>query len=95
MKLRRAAGLALTGWYLLYPPWSTEKHAIDPGLPLNQWYEVATFDSSADCEAQKSKVLEDIDKHTLNPDYKKAVAQLRMRLQARCVSADDPQLRGR
>ena len=95
MKLCRVAGLALAGWYLLYPPWSVEKNSIDPGLPLDRWYEVATFDSLADCEAQKIKVLEDVDKHTHNPDLNKVVAQLRLRPQARCVSADDPHLRNR
>ena len=95
MKLCRAAGLALAGWYLLYPPWSPDKHAIDPELPLNRWYEVATFNSVADCEAQKLKVLEDVDKRTHNPDLNKIVAQLKLRPQARCVPADDPQLKNR
>jgi len=92
MKLCGAAGLALAVWYLMYPPWSTEKHTIDPEAPLNRWYEVATFDSLADCEANKIKVLEDLDKHNHDPDLEKLVAQLRLRPQARCVSADDPHL---
>jgi hypothetical protein len=95
MKRCRAAGFALAGWFLLYPPWSAEKHAIDPELPLDRWYEVGTFDSVADCEANKMKVLEDVDKHTHNPDLNKVVAQLRLRPQARCVAAGDPQLKSR
>jgi hypothetical protein len=95
MKLCRTAGLALAGWYLLYPPWSTNKNAIDPTLPLARWYEVGTFDSAARCEAHKIKVLEDVDQHTHNPDLNKVVAQLRLRPQARCVAADDPQLKDR
>jgi len=95
MKFYRAAGLALAGWYLLYPPWSVEKNSIDPGLPLDRWYEAATFGSLADCEAQKLKVLEDLEKRTHNPNLEKAFAQLRLRPQARCVSADDPHLKNR
>jgi|HubBroStandDraft_5_1064220.scaffolds.fasta_scaffold275618_2 hypothetical protein len=95
MKLCRTAGLALAGWYLLYPPWSANKNAIDPKLPLARWYEVGTFDSLSDCETQKAKVLEDLDRHTHNPDMNKVVAQLKLRPQARCVAADDPQLKDR
>ena len=95
MKLCRAAGLALAAWYLLYPPWSAEKNSIDPGLPLDRWYEAATFNSLADCEANKLKVLEDLEKHTHSPDLARAIGILRMRPQARCVSADDPRLKNR
>jgi hypothetical protein len=95
MKRCRAASLALAGWLLLYPPWSAQKHAIDPDLPLDRWYEVGTFDTIADCEAQKMKVLEDIDKRSHNPDLPKIVAELKLRPQARCVSVDDPQMKNR
>jgi hypothetical protein len=97
MKPRHAAALAMVGWYLLYPPWNAEKGREDPGLPLNRWYQVATFDSSADCEARKMKVLEvleDLEKQTHDLDGQEIAASMRMRFhQARCVSADDPQLK--
>jgi hypothetical protein len=95
MKPRHAAALALVGWYLLYPRWNAKKATLDPGLPLYRWYQVATFDSSADCEARKMKVLEDPDNHTHARDAKKIADQERLRHQARCVSADDPQLKRR
>ena len=93
MKPRHAVALAL-GWYLLYPPWSAEKGSPDPSLRLNRWYQMAAFSSLADCEANKIKVLEDMDKKTHNPNSHKATAQERMRYVARCVSADDPRLKG-
>jgi hypothetical protein len=79
----------------LYPPWNAEKATLDPGLPLYRWYQVATFDSSADCESRKMKVLEDMDKEAHDRDAKKIAEQERLRHQARCVSADDLQLRKR
>jgi hypothetical protein len=95
MKFRCTASFVLAGWCLLYPPWSVEKHAIDPELPLDRWYEVATFDSYKDCEAQKTKVLEDLERHTHSPSMDKVIAELRLRPQARCISLDDPQLKDR
>ena len=93
MKPRHEVALALVVWYLLYPPWNAEKGIVDPTLPLNRWYQVATFDSSTDCDALKFGVLEEMDKwtHDLTPD--KAAQQEGLRHQARCVSADDPHLR--
>jgi hypothetical protein len=93
MKRRHAVALTLVGWYLLYPPWNAEKGIVDPTLPLNRWYRVATFDSSADCEDRKFGVLEEMDKRTQYQTPEKAAKQERLRDQARCVSADDPHLR--
>jgi hypothetical protein len=94
MKLCYSAALA-AAWLLLYPPWSAEKHAIDPEMPVSRWYEVGTFDSLADCEANKAKVLENVDKRTHNPDLNKIVSQMRLRPQAQCVSEEDPKLKNR
>ena len=87
----RAVGVALGAWLLLYPPWSVDKNAIDPTQPLGRWYEAATFDSAAQCEAQKGKVLEDFDWRS-HPDLSKVISQMKLRPQARCVADDDPEL---
>jgi hypothetical protein len=90
MKRSHAAALALVVWYLLYPPWSEKQQGLDDSLPLNRGYEVATFDSSADCEARKLKVLQEMDKQIQEPTPGKLVTTERMRHQAKCASADDP-----
>jgi hypothetical protein len=95
MKRRHAAALALVVWYLLYPPWSAKQQGVDPSLPLNRWYEVATFDSSADCEASKFKVLQEMDKQIQEPTPGKLVTTERLRYRAQCASADDPRLKGK
>jgi hypothetical protein len=48
---------------------------LDPGLPLYRWYQVTTFDSSADCESRKMKVLEDMDKEAHDRDATKKIAE--------------------
>jgi hypothetical protein len=93
MKPRHAAALALVVWYLLYPPWSEEQQGVDPSLPINRWYEVATFDSSTDCEARKLKVLQEMEKQTQEPTPGKLATMERLRHQAKCASADDPRLK--
>jgi hypothetical protein len=90
----RSIGVVLAAWLLLYPPWSVEKNAIDPTQPLTRWYEAATFDSSAQCEAQKAKVLEQYDWRS-HPDLSKVISQMKLRPQARCVADNDPELKER
>jgi len=99
MKPCNSIAIALAGWLLLYPPWSTEKESLDPGSPLNRWYQVAEFGSLADCEANKRKVLQDMEKKArdVNPNYndsESAQDLVRMRQLARCISVDDPSLKG-
>ena len=65
--------------YLLYPPWSAEKEIVDPTLPLNRWYQVATFDSSADCEARKFGILEEMDKRARDRSPETVAQQERLR----------------
>jgi hypothetical protein len=76
----------------MYPPWKAEKGIVDPTLPLNRWYQVANFDSSAECEDRKFGVLEEMGKRAQDLSLEKAAEQERLRHQTRCVSADDPHL---
>lgn len=84
---------ALAGWLLLYPPWTAQQKAPDPTMPRSRWYQMATFDSLANCEENKIKFLEEIDRKTLYADPDKMTAQERMRHLALCVSASDSRLK--
>jgi len=102
MKFRHAAALALVAWFLLYPPWSAQNRSLDPSLPLDRWYQVAEFTSLADCEANKSRVLEDMEKKARAANRNDVFRQVggnvspddraRMRHFAQCVSANDSRL---
>jgi hypothetical protein len=67
---------------VLSAPWSEKQQGVDPSLPLNRWYELATFDSSADCEARKLKVLQEMDEQIQEPTPGKLVTTERLRHQA-------------
>jgi hypothetical protein len=54
---------------------------------------MATFDSLANCEENKIKFLEEIDRKPLYADPDKMTAQERMRHLALCVSASDSRLK--
>ncbi len=47
MKSRRAAVLALLGWYLLIPP--LRHSGFDDSAPLSKWWTYKNFDTAADC----------------------------------------------
>jgi hypothetical protein len=51
MKLRHAAALALTGWYLMVPPYDLEKGLVDDAAPLSKWTIDGSFDSAEQCKA--------------------------------------------
>jgi hypothetical protein len=52
MTLRKAAALALVGWYLMMPPWGKLN------APLSEWVVYQSFDSAENCAAAR-KVLVD------------------------------------
>jgi len=46
---RRAAALALVGWYLMVPPLSHDG-GVDDEAPLSKWFVLDRFDSAAKCK---------------------------------------------
>jgi hypothetical protein len=75
MKPRQAAALALVGWYLMVPPvgsfkaivtssgdvtiqWTIRDHASSP--PLTTWSISKSFDTAAECEAQRMNHIQSV-----------------------------------
>jgi len=88
MKLRHAAALAITGWYLLLPPSDTNAPGGDVSAPLPNWTRSGyhEYESREDCEYDLDKERDRL-RHlgrTLSEQATDAAAQ--------CVSADDPRL---
>jgi hypothetical protein len=52
MTLRRAAVLALVGWYLMIPPTSYENGELRvlSDAPLSAWKVLGTYDSAPECQ---------------------------------------------
>jgi hypothetical protein len=107
MNARHAAALALVGWYLMMPPSYTEggKVVVYSRASVRRWTRIGkTFDSVAECEQAKEgteKNVQDAEEHGLesaarmdaNPDDQ-ALAAYEAALQLKCVSKDDPRIKG-
>jgi len=85
--------LALAAWYLMYPPWNTQKQAIDPTLPFGNWYQVGEFSTSADCRARRFEILKGMDSQIAHTDNTNEDEERRLREEARCIADVDPRLK--
>jgi len=85
MSPRRAAALALLGWYLMMPPLTPDGKQIDSGAPLAQWDTRLGFDTADDCMKSLLALIKDKSKGALG----------RQQLgHSRCIASDDPRLKG-
>lgn len=90
MRPRHAAALALVGWYLMVP-------LSSPRDPISQWYQVHSFDTAAQCNAVLEwEMTDDYAKQSIkagqNPEHVKVYVQALQN--AKCISTDDPRLKG-
>ncbi len=103
MRLRHAAALALTGWYLMTPPLGAHDE------PLSHWNILKTFDTAAECQSSRQEFVQagtealDVKAAPASPDkFHDEAAALRKRIEigssfpwAVCIAADDPRLKGK
>ncbi len=93
MNPRHAAALALVDWYLLEPPFTKLPNGtFDANLdaPLGLWFQFASFDTAAQCEAVRAgRVAAGKQAATNHGDpVVAAIAPY-----AECVATDDPRLK--
>jgi len=86
MKLRYAAVLALTGWYLITPPPQANGH-LDTSAPLSQWRIQSGFGTGEDCKNTVAELSSKALKEGKSDDAEELKA-------SQCVSTDDPRLKG-
>jgi hypothetical protein len=86
MKLRDAVAVALTGWYLLTPPMNANRH-YNRSAPLPDWHIEAGFPSGEDCRKTLAVLASRARAERSTADVEKVK-------EARCVSSDDPALKG-
>ena len=84
------------GWYLMSPPRIDER--IDAKAPLSTWKIQQSFDSAADCEAERdadiSRAKEDYEHPKPHPNLTIEQGKL-VDLQfifGKCIATDDPRL---
>jgi hypothetical protein len=86
LKLRHAAALALTGWYLIMPPTSQDYPRGNVNAPLSTWVKrPATYRSKDECE----HVLDRFRRLTKHSNRKISAKYMET---AQCVATDDPRL---
>jgi hypothetical protein len=96
MKLHHAAALALVGWYLMIPPRVVDR--FYPDAPLSKWHRFGTkeYSTKAECESaiEAQKAEFNYDPETLPPEKFTARTLARGARALRCISSDDPRLKG-
>lgn len=96
MNSHSAAFLLALGWYLMVPPLTRDYSARDD-LPLQEWTSAGAFDSAAECERAKSRVLEKYQADIKNAATREAAEYAERRSlyfrYAQCIVSDDPRLR--
>jgi hypothetical protein len=101
MRLSHTVTLALVGWYLMIPPLAGPGK-LDTSAPLSKWEQDSAHDSAAECEQLREGMryaagacLSMISDATENEPAKETLKFNRERyVNARCISADDPRLKG-
>jgi hypothetical protein len=91
MKLRHAAALALTGWYLMVPP-LIDSSGIANQEPLSKWTILGTFDSGEDCESGR---IEEMTRRESQDESQTKDQSLLAIEKARCVESTARDLTGR
>lgn len=97
MTLRRAAGVALVGWYLMVPrPYGYSSFPLPvPNLPLSQWEILQPFD---DAKACYKVLLQDRQRFQREAEGKGTSIESMERemfMAGQCVSTDDPRLKAK
>jgi hypothetical protein len=94
VSFRHAAALALAGWYLLMPPFTSEGTSpVDRAAPYSNWLQIASYATAAECRKAKQDASDAAKDEEACSSTVKLEAYLCLRkMAAVCVSSDDPSL---
>jgi hypothetical protein len=98
MTPRRAATIALLGWYLMIAPRNGGiLKPFDFNAPLSKWEQGETYASKADCEKARSTQISERQDKSEEIKSRKTKRILQHAIEGlqhgQCVSADDPRLK--
>jgi hypothetical protein len=88
------AMIAMLGWYLLTPPW-VGINRFDTHAPLARWYQVASFESAADCERFRTAKIANFQQKSQwqsGTENAKTAAVAKLYEESRCISSLDARL---
>jgi hypothetical protein len=101
MKLRHTAALALTGWYLMLAPRTSDTLPVtyDATAPLGQWNVVGSYDTAAECDKGKheipNQILQNRDKMTAEKKVAATQTVTNLLSSSDCIASDDPRLKSK
>jgi hypothetical protein len=98
MKSHHAFVVALVGWYLMIPPLVNAPYKIDSEAPLSSWKVYQKFNTADQCKESLSSAQEKYWQTAVAPigTIKKGSRAFALQITfARCVSSDDPALKGK
>jgi hypothetical protein len=85
VKPRRAAALALVGWYLMLP---LVRDGKVRDIPISEWVHIDSFDTAAECRDNGLQQLALVKRRGLPADRITAFTAFE------CIATDDPRLKG-
>ncbi len=98
MKLRHAAALALTGWYLMIAPThhdrQTHEWITDLTAPISEWSLTGSFDAANDCKKEIDRRQQWTDKYAAGNGKNADMLEAEIS-GAACIATDDPRLKGK
>ena len=90
------------GWYLLFPPLSSNGQSINPDAPLSQWHALGSYDSASQCMIGLTAVRNSANRTnydtSITPGGVPALSYtdfLSRVLHSQCIATDDPRLKGK
>ncbi len=96
MRLRHAAALALTGWYLMVPSMGSD-HKLHVEASLSQYQREGSYNSAHECEvaavALKRAQAAELDRANSDPNRRWGEGAFDIFSRGRCVADDDPRLK--
>jgi hypothetical protein len=98
MNLHQAATLAFVGWYLMLPPLVNAPYKVDTEAPLTSWRDYQTFETAQECNKSLSSMQAKYGHAAVAPSgsIKRGTRTFALQVVfARCVSSDDPRLKGK
>ena len=97
MNLRRAAALALVGWYLMIPPIGNDRETgrgvfVNWAAHISGWKTEGVYDSAAECSKARAGLYEDFMKNHWMPSEREKAVVSQAFANGQCIATDDPRL---
>ena len=93
MKLRHAAAIVLTGWYLIVPP--VKMGTVEMDSPLSRWIIIEEYSDRdlLSCTTAQADLVARAEGLTAHPPVSLIPSQAQQYRASQCIATDDPRLK--